>query len=374
DAAGGTLRVVRGEHTAALRLEREPANLIVLVDGVVRGARRVGALEARGLGVGAPFDAPPAGGPPALAATVDALEAAGAGLVRAAIEAPRAERRRDLAKAAKRRRKQLRRRLRAIEGDLARVDRVEGLRRDASLLLADLSRIAPDAEEAQVTDWHADPPAPRTIRIDPKRTPREEAEHRFDRARKLERGGEIALERHALTERELARLDALIEDLPDASEGALDAIEEALARLGARPQPPPASRRDAGERVPHRAFRGAGGRAILVGRSAADNDALTLRHARPWDLWLHAREVPGSHVVVPLERDEDCPPDLLVDAAHLAAHYSEARGEPRVEVQYVARRHVRKPRGAAPGAVMVQREKVMLLRVEPDRLARLLES
>jgi predicted ribosome quality control (RQC) complex YloA/Tae2 family protein len=113
---------------------------------------------------------------------------------------------------------------------------------------------------------------------------------------------------------------------------------------------------------------------VLVGRSAQDNDALTLRHARPYDHWLHARGVPGSHVVVPLERDETCPSDLLVDAAHLAAHFSGARGEALTEVQHTPRRYVRKARGAPPGSVALTREKVIVLRVDPDRLARLLAS
>jgi predicted ribosome quality control (RQC) complex YloA/Tae2 family protein len=79
-------------------------------------------------------------------------------------------------------------------------------------------------------------------------------------------------------------------------------------------------------------------------------------------------------VIVPLEKSRVCPSDLLVDAAHLAAHFSGARGEGVVEVQHVPRRHLRKPRGSAPGLVVVDREKVTVLRVEPDRLARLLAA
>jgi predicted ribosome quality control (RQC) complex YloA/Tae2 family protein len=63
-----------------------------------------------------------------------------------------------------------------------------------------------------------------------------------------------------------------------------------------------------------------------------------------------------------------------LDAATLAAHFSEAAGEALVEVQHTDRRHVRKPRGAAPGAVFVDREHVLLLRFEPERLVRLLAS
>lgn len=84
--------------------------------------------------------------------------------------------------------------------------------------------------------------------------------------------------------------------------------------------------------------------------------------------------MPGAHVVVPLPKGASCPPELLVDAALLAAHHSEARGENPVEVTYAERRYVRKTKGAAPGQVQIQREKVLLLRVDSERLSRLLAS
>ncbi len=109
-----------------------------------------------------------------------------------------------------------------------------------------------------------------------------------------------------------------------------------------------------------------------MGRGAADNDRLTLQVARPQDVWLHARGVPGAHVVVPLVKGASVTPEVLVDAATLAAHHSDARGESVVDVQWTERRYVRKPRKSAAGAVTVDRERVMSLRVEPARLRRLL--
>ena len=76
--------------------------------------------------------------------------------------------------------------------------------------------------------------------------------------------------------------------------------------------------------------------------------------------------------VVPMQRDEACPEDLLVDAAHLAVHFSAARAEPVVEVSYTSKRYVRKPRGAAPGKVTLEREKVIAVHMEPERIKRLL--
>jgi predicted ribosome quality control (RQC) complex YloA/Tae2 family protein len=91
-------------------------------------------------------------------------------------------------------------------------------------------------------------------------------------------------------------------------------------------------------------------------------------------MWLHAKGATGAHVIVRLEKGRSCPADLLVEAAHLAAHFSSARDEGVVEVEYTSRRYVRKPRGSPPGLVVVDREKVILLRREEQTLRRLLES
>lgn len=361
DDGGAELVIRRGESQVALLSAIHPANLLVAIDG-----RLAAALRPASVPIGTSYE-PMSGGAPLDPSELDAT------LVDAAAEGTARERARSLGLTIARRRRQLERRLRAIEADLARIDDVAPLRDRASLLLAHLSAIPSRASEAIVTDWNADPPQPLRIPIDPARGPKGEAEALFRRARKLERGAAIALDRHARTEQEIARLDALVEAIASASEADLERLEREASRLGARAQRA-GSVAEAAARRPYRTFRGAGDRAILVGRSAADNDVLTLRVARAHDHWLHARGVAGTHVIVPLDRGEICPPELLVDAAHLAACFSEARGETQVEVQHVSRRHVRKPRGSPPGAVVVTREKVLALRVEPARLTRLLAS
>jgi predicted ribosome quality control (RQC) complex YloA/Tae2 family protein len=121
-------------------------------------------------------------------------------------------------------------------------------------------------------------------------------------------------------------------------------------------------------------YRDERGRKILVGRGGADNDRLTTEVARPHDLWLHVKNKTGAHVVVPLDKGQTCPAETLVDAATLAAHFSDARGEAVCEVSYVPRRYVRKPKGSAPGAVTYDHEKVLVLRVQALRLERLLAT
>jgi predicted ribosome quality control (RQC) complex YloA/Tae2 family protein len=368
DGRGASLELRRGDHGCTLRLDADPPNLVLIAGDVVVGAWRPSDLPTRGAGLGKPW---PPETEPGQRLPDCGLAALGAELV--AGETAANDRRNALIRAVERRCAKLRRRIDAITADVDRIAEVEPLRQRGSLLLSHLRAIPAGATEAELTDWHADPPTPLRIAIDPRRGPRGEAEALFRRARKLERGAAMALERHDQTIAELEALSAISRDARDAPEDRLNELEERAWKLGVRPQSAPREIASS-PRLPYRTYRGANGRRILVGRSAEDNDALTLRVARPHDHWLHVRGAPGSHVVVPLERGETCPPDLLADAAHLAAAFSDARHEPVVEIQHTARRHVRKPRGSPPGAVRLGTEKTFVLRVDAARTARLVAT
>jgi predicted ribosome quality control (RQC) complex YloA/Tae2 family protein len=190
------------------------------------------------------------------------------------------------------------------------------------------------------------------VTLDPKLSPPENVERVFEQARKAERAVP-ALERRA------AEIDALIARV----EAGEEVPESRLPGRKGGPQPP---------RKPYRVFVSADGRRILAGKGGRDNDETTLKVAGPHDLFLHVRGMPGSHVIVPLRRDEEVLEQTLLDAATIAMHYSKARSARSCEVTYTRRKHVSKPKGAKAGLVRVQQEKVLQLRREPDRLARLL--
>jgi predicted ribosome quality control (RQC) complex YloA/Tae2 family protein len=102
---------------------------------------------------------------------------------------------------------------------------------------------------------------------------------------------------------------------------------------------------------------------VYVGKNAANNDELTMRFAKPNDLWLHARGTSGSHVVLKLNKPEKPPKHILEKAAEVAAYYSGARNAKYVPVIYTFKKFVRKPKGANIGAVVVSKEEVIM--VEP---------
>lgn len=117
--------------------------------------------------------------------------------------------------------------------------------------------------------------------------------------------------------------------------------------------------------LPYRSFTAPSGIPILVGRSARDNDVLTLKIASKNDWWFHARGVTGSHVILQTGKQVPHQQDLVM-AAQLAARFSDAKHSGVVAVSYCQRKYISKPKGSAPGLVRVQREEV--LTVEPFRL------
>jgi predicted ribosome quality control (RQC) complex YloA/Tae2 family protein len=92
-----------------------------------------------------------------------------------------------------------------------------------------------------------------------------------------------------------------------------------------------------------------------VGRAARDNDNLTFRIARPNDLWLHAGDYPGSHVVVRNPTRKEIPHRTIIEAAQLAGRFSQASDDAKVVVHYVERKFLSKPKRAEPGIVRMSR-------------------
>jgi predicted ribosome quality control (RQC) complex YloA/Tae2 family protein len=281
----------------------------------------------------------------------------------------------------RRQQKKVDRKVRAIQADMDRVKECEPLRHEAHLMIANLGAIRPGQTHLLAEDWQQEPPRPVRIELRPELSAQVQAERRFARARKLERGHRLAEHRLRLAEEEMRSLEAaarLVLEVRDAED--LASIIPSLLAAGIREplgESTPKSRTERTSRQsrkPYRAYRSGDGLLILVGRGGADNDRVTLDHARPHDHWLHARGTPGAHVVIRLTKNQSCPPESLLDAATLAGHFSKLCDEAVVDIQHTSRRHIRKPKGAAAGSVTVEREKVLACRMEPSRIRRLLAT
>jgi predicted ribosome quality control (RQC) complex YloA/Tae2 family protein len=270
------------------------------------------------------------------------------------------------------------RRIRALQGDLERIVGAEALSHRAQLFVVAATRAPRGTSRLVAPDWSSGEAAEATMEIDPALSPKEQIDAIFRRSRRLKSGAPIAERRLRDAHEALSKLEALRAALAADGDADVDALAAEARAAAPRdfvppPQRAPKQGANAEAGLPYRVFLGASARPIWVGRGAAFNDSLTLHVAKPHHLWLHARGHAGAHVVVPLEKGTTCPGDLLVEAAHLAAHFSKARDEGTVEITYVARRHVRKPRGSPPGLVVVAREKTLVLRRSEDVVRRLLD-
>lgn len=274
------------------------------------------------------------------------------------------------------------RRADAVRGDLAKMAEAESIIATAQWLVAEAARAPRGAREMVVTDWSTGEPVELRVPLDPGKPARPQVEAMFKRGRRLRAGRPFAERRLAEARAREDALDRVLAALPAATDlAAVDALlaeakaaspkdvalPGSLAAGGKKP-------RDEGAGRPYRTFAGAGGARVLVGKGGEKNDHLTFKIAGPHDLFVHTKGIPGAHVIVPLAKGKTCPPDLLADAALLAAHFSRAKDEAVVDVEYTQRKYLKKPRGAAPGLVVLERERVMALRAAPDRLRALLEA
>ncbi len=301
-----------------------------------------------------------------------------------AIEAAYAEKERErlLADARRRLREPLRaglarsrRALEKLADEAARVPAAEADRRAADLIKQNFQAVKRGARLARVIEYTEEGPREVTIALDPALGPRENMERYYRRYRRIAESAARVAARAVEVRGRVVALSSLLSEVDLAGEGDLARLEREARKLSAGPKPPqaPRRRRDDEPAPPYRLFRSLAGAEILVGRGAADNDRLTLRVAKGNDLWLHVRGQKGAHVVVRLPRKGAGPDqETLLDAAHLAAHFSDARGEPVVEVTHTRAKYVRKAKGSPPGAVTYSQDRTLNLRVEPARTERLL--
>jgi len=278
-----------------------------------------------------------------------------------------------------RRRKKLESLKTALNRDLGKAERAEEYKRKADLLLGNLFKIIPGKAWVEVDDWETG----RTARLDldPHVSPQIQVENLYQRYRKLKRTEEIASERLRMVQAEAEEVGSIaaslaiavtleemheIRDrlvlhgllLPEKTAGARKAKEKAggaTSAPGARP----------GELVDISAYRyrSNDGFLILAGKGDRSNDALR-RMSRPDDMWLHVRDIPGSHVYI-VTRGREIPDTTLREAAMVAAWHSKARDGSNVPVDYTRAKYVTAIPGSGPGHVRFKRERT--LKITPDQ-------
>jgi predicted ribosome quality control (RQC) complex YloA/Tae2 family protein len=261
--------------------------------------------------------------------------------------------------------------------DLKEHGDAEEHKRAGDLLLANIGAAERRGRIVRLTDFYAEDTPTVELEIDENRTLQEEAARRFARYTKAKRAAREIAERLEKIEPELAALEVRRAELERVvaarDETALAAFINEKAATGrtrerARAKGTKKGAKDSAEKGRAlRRYRSSDGYEIIVGRGARENDQLTFRVARSYDTWLHAADYPGSHVVVRARgREEAVPHRTVVEAARLAAHFSQARKDAKVAVNYTQRKFVSKPKGAAPGLVYLSSFRTLLVEPRED--------
>ena len=231
-----------------------------------------------------------------------------------------------------------------------------GYRHRADLIMANLHAIAPGAARLEVVDFYTNEPV--VLKLKPLEKPQRTAENLYRKAKNQQIEERQLQARIATREAEALQALELLEELDAAPALAELRGLRAWRKLHAL-DPSPESAKPANE-LPFKVFEDHGF-TILVGRNAQNNDLLTQKYAHKDDLWLHAKDVSGSHVVIRHRAGQTVPEPVVERAARLAGWYSRRQHDSLCPVTVTPKKFVRKPKGALPGQVIVERERVVLV-------------
>lgn len=283
----------------------------------------------------------------------------------------------------KRRIRRLKRRIGHVEGDLERAEEADEYKRRGELLQSAWGKVERGAVSVSVPDFYADGMPEVDIPLDPSLDLQANIEQYFHEYHRLKDAREQieerlleSMESRDRAEAGLARLREVVAQEDDS----LEALAEFSDHLEAEGVLPPVRKQRQGrggkkERKPYREFKSKHGTTILVGRGAADNDTVSTSVARGRDMWFHARDWAGAHVLLRMRKNDESPKsDDMIDAATLAAWFSRGKDDTIVDVTYTRAKYVRKPKGFPPGRVTVADASTIGIAIEKKRLERLLAT
>ena len=249
-----------------------------------------------------------------------------------------------------------------LENDLVTHGDADRHKRAGDLLLANLSTAIRHGNKTRITDFYSEGAPVIELEIDPTVSLQEAAAQFFRRYAKAKRAGEETAQR---IQNLRAEIELLRQQQTELQQIAAHRDEKALEECDKSEKKPKRRIESKTEQqIPGvRRYLSTDGYEILVGRGARDNDHLTFRIASPNDIWLHAGDYPGSHVVIRNPTKKDIPQRTVIEAAQLAGRFSQASEDSRVVIHYTQRKFLSKPKGATPGLVRLSKFKSMT--VEP---------
>ena len=238
-----------------------------------------------------------------------------------------------------------------LSEDLLKAENSEDLRLYGELLTANIHLIKPGMKSVDVVNYYDGSTV--TIPLDVKQSPAKNAQHyfkKYGKAKTAVKEKQIQLEENDGEIKYLESVLAFLENTDDVDE--IESIRNELVETGyvRRRKQQGGFKEKKYKSAPHR-YTLSNGMTVLVGKNNKENDYLTFNTAGNRDLWLHTKDIPGSHVIVQ-SSGQDLDEKAIFEAAAIAAYHSKARTSENVPVDYVPVKYVKKPAGAKPGMVI----------------------
>ena len=250
--------------------------------------------------------------------------------------------------------------LKKLDQTLLETEKADVYRIKGEILTAYLHQMKKGDMEVTLNNFYDDE-NPITIALNPALTPSQNAQKYFSKYQKLTTAVAYVNEQveHTHAENEyLESIETLIQ-LSDPQD--LEDIKDELRESGYLKKKYKGKQKKHKTSKPHK-FLSSDGTTILIGKNNVQNDQLTLKTAKKSDIWLHTKNIPGSHVIIESNHPSE---ETLFEAASLAAYYSKFQNSSNVPVDYVAVKNIRKPNGAKPGFVIYEGQKTLY--VTPDK-------
>ncbi|MGF9965575.1 Rqc2 family fibronectin-binding protein [Bacillus rhizoplanae] len=236
------------------------------------------------------------------------------------------------------------------------------------LLTANMYAVKKGDTEVEVINYYDENSGTVKITLDPLRTPSENAQRYFQKYQKAKNSVAIVEEQIEKTNEEILYFDSLLQQMEAASSKDIEEIREELAEEGYMRNRKAKNVKKKPAKPILDKYIASDGTEILVGKNNKQNDYLTNKFARRDEIWLHTKDIPGSHVVIRSLEPSD---ETLVEAAKLAAYFSKAKESSSVPVDYTKIRHVKKPSGAKLGFVTYDNQQTVYVTPDADTVMKL---
>jgi predicted ribosome quality control (RQC) complex YloA/Tae2 family protein len=251
----------------------------------------------------------------------------------------------------------------ALEKDLEVADNAEDLRLKGELIISNIYKLQRGQKEVTLKNFYDPEAGEVSIELDEKLNPADNAQEYFDRYKKAKRSKDVIEGLIKKNVSEIRVMQKIMEEVDKAENlESLEKIRISLIRRGVMKAKHHKEQKYKEEPLPFRRFKSSEGFQILVGRNDKENDMLIKGESSKNDMWLHAKQIEGSHVIVRNpEKRPDIPKRTLLEAAIIASKFSKAKHSGIVPVDYTWIKYVNKPRGGKPGFVTYTHEKTLFV-------------